>query len=169
VNSLTRGGTNSQHQPTTFLATARKDTSPGPRSVQMSTKPAGVCLRCNLEPLAPCWMLLLGEPPAEDQPKADFPVPLPVSLCSCLPEGLSHHGIGPTAPSQLWRQGNSSSGGALCPLPESRLGLGLIWVCLMLCWRRPVWFQHLAFFFFPHLLVPASARGSDLRVKIVCG
>jgi hypothetical protein len=65
-----------------------------------------------------CW----GKTPAEDQLKTDFPVSLPLSLslCSYLPEGLSHHGIGPTALRQLWPHGNSSSGNALCSLPVSQ-------------------------------------------------
>jgi hypothetical protein len=33
----------------------------------------------------------------------------------------------------------------------------------------PVWFWHLALFFFSHLSVTPSTRGSDPRVEILCG
>jgi hypothetical protein len=62
---------------------------------------------------------------------------------------------------QLW-------GCSQLPPWELRLSPGLIWVCIMLHWRRPVWFWHLVFFF-PHLSIPASARGSNPRGEILCG
>jgi hypothetical protein len=59
ANSLACEGKNSQYQPTAFLTITWRDFSPGLRSIQLSAKPAGVCLMYDCEPLAPCWILLL--------------------------------------------------------------------------------------------------------------
>jgi hypothetical protein len=75
-----------------------RDTSSGPRSVWLSTKPAGVCLRCDREPLAPCWILMLGETPCWGITESRLSYATPPSL------SLS----------------DSGSGGALCSLPVSR-------------------------------------------------
>jgi hypothetical protein len=56
-----------------------RDNSPGPRSIWLRAKPAEVCLRCNHELRCPAVHFCWGEQPAEDYPKADFPVLLPLS------------------------------------------------------------------------------------------
>jgi hypothetical protein len=93
-----------------------------------------------------------------------------LSLCSCLPKGLSCHGMKPIAPSQLWLHSDSASGESfLLPSCELKPSWGFIQVCLMLLWRRLVWFWYLAILVFSHLSIPLSARDRDPRVEILCG
>jgi hypothetical protein len=77
-----------------------------------------------------------------------------ICLCSCLPEGLSHHGIKPTAPSQPRPHGDSGSRSAFAPSLWAETEPGVIWVCLMLCWRRPDWLWHLTALSFPTCQIP---------------
>jgi hypothetical protein len=157
---------------------ARWDTSPGPRSVRLSTKPAGVSLRCDREPLAPCWILLLGETPCWGLAKSRLPcatslvsLSVPVFLRD-VPVTISDQQL----LANFCLMAIPALGGCLLPPCELRPSLELIRTHLMLRWRKPVWFQNLAFFFFPHLWewrfcvadsVPVPLSGNDPKAHLI--
>jgi hypothetical protein len=70
-----------------------------------------------------CW----GKPPLRTSQNQTSLCCL-LCLCYCLPEGTSLHGIGPTAPCQLWPHGDSSTGGmggALAPWLQAKTKPGV--------------------------------------------
>jgi hypothetical protein len=88
-------GKNSQHQPTTFLVTTKGYLS-WTKVSMTERQTSSVCLRCDCEPLG-----ALLDTPAGGNPllrtsrKQTSPWRSPcLSLCFCLPEGLSQRGIG---------------------------------------------------------------------------
>jgi hypothetical protein len=92
----------------------------------------------------------------------------PVFLCSCLPEGLSCHGIKPIAPSQLWPPGDSGSGGAFAPSLGTKTEPRVIQVCFMQHWMKTLLvvapdYLHL----FPPNQIPPWATSSDPRMEIL--
>jgi hypothetical protein len=112
---------NISHQHIIFLATAQRDISPGPGLVWLEHHTS------NSLPKMQLWALgILLDTPAGGNPllrtsqkQTSLCCSPYFSLCSCLLEGLSYHGIEPTAPSQLWPHSNSGSGGAFSSLPVS--------------------------------------------------
>jgi hypothetical protein len=112
ANSLTCEGKNSWHQLTTFLATMK--------GYIFWTK-VGMTEHQTSRSLPRVWLwascVLLDSPSGGNSLlrtiQKQTSLCHSLSLWSCLPEGLSHHGIGPTVPSQLWPHGDSGSWGAL--------------------------------------------------------